>query len=404
MPRPDVPSQQAFSLRRIAPAVYGPTLLFGLGQGAVLPVVALSARELGASVATAAFVVALKGVGQLVGDLPAGALTSRVGERRAMLAACVLTVLGLVGCVAAQTVPVLGVCIFVVGAGAAAWGLARQSYLTEAVPVAKRARALSTLGGTQRIGGFGGPFVGAVAVGLLGTDGGYWLHAVTAVLAAVLLLLLPDVPGTRRSVEATPPMVSLVREHLPVLRTLGVAALLVMAVRHSRQSVLPLRCESIGLDAAQTSLVFGFSGAMDMLLFYPAGSVMDRFGRAAAGIPSMVVLGLAHVLLPLTSTFGWVVAVGLLMGVGNGMGAGLVMTLGADVSPAAGRPTFLGAWRLMADLGNAAGPLAVGAVAAAASLGVASVAVGGLGVLAAFGLWAWTPRARPTPPTLPPAP
>ncbi len=394
---PVPPDPRPFSLRRIAPAVYGPALLFGLGQGAVLPVVALSARELGASVAMAAFVVALKGIGQLVGDLPAGALTARVGERRAMLAACVLTVVGLLGCVMAPGVAVLGVSIFVVGTAAAVWGLARQSYLTEAVPVAKRARALSTLGGTQRIGSFGGPFVGAVAVGFAGTDGGYWLHAVTAVLAAVLLLLLPDVPGTHGPTdgEAVPSMVSVVREHLPVLRTLGVAALLVMAVRHSRQSVLPLWCESIGLDAAQTSLVFGLSGAVDMLLFYPAGSVMDRFGRAAVGIPSMLVLGLAHVLLPLTSTFAWVVAVGLLMGVGNGMGAGLVMTLGADVSPTVGRPTFLGAWRVMADLGNAAGPLSVGAVAAAVSLGVASVAVGGLGVLAVVGLWVWTPRTVP---------
>lgn len=395
-PRPKPPvGGGALSLRRIAPAVYGPTLLFGLGQGAVLPVVALSARELGASVATAALVVAFKGIGQLVGDLPAGALTLRIGERRAMFAACALTVAGLVGCVLAPNPAVLGASIFVVGLAAAVWGLARQSYLTEAVPVAMRARALSTLAGAQRIGSFGGPFAGSVVVGWLGTDGGYWMHAVAAVLAAGLLLLLPDVPaphGTPVGSGQTPTLAAVVRDHLPVLRTLGVAALLVMAVRHSRQTVLPLWCESIGLDAAQTSLVFGLSGAVDMLLFYPAGSVMDRFGRAAVGIPSVLVLGLAHALLPLTSTFGGVVAVGLLMGVGNGMSAGLVMILGADVSPALGRPTFLGAWRVVADLGNAAGPVAVGAVAAAASLGVASVAVGGLGVLAALCLWAWTPR------------
>jgi len=384
----------SFSLRRIAPAVYGPTLLFGIGQGAVLPVVALSARELGGSVAAAALVVALKGLGQLVGDLPAGALTARVGERNAMLGACLLTVLALLGCVLAPSVLALGGAIFAVGLASAVWGLARQSYLIEAVPVPMRARALSTLGGSSRIGTFAGPFLGALTVGTLGTDGGYLVHILATALAAGLLLLLPDVTddGSRSSRLPAPSMANVVRSHLPVLRTLGVAALLVMAVRQSRQSVLPLWCESIGMDAAQTSLVFGLSGAVDMLLFYPAGSVMDRFGRAAVGIPSMLVLGMAHVVLPLTSTMPAVAAVAVLMGVGNGMGAGLVMTLGADASPAVGRPGFLGAWRLVSDVGTASGPLAVGVVAAAASLAVASIAVGGLGVAAAVGLWVWTPH------------
>jgi MFS family permease len=67
--------------RNIVITAYGPTLLVAVGQGAILPLVALSARALGASVATAAFVVALIGLGQLVGDLPAGALAAKIGEK-----------------------------------------------------------------------------------------------------------------------------------------------------------------------------------------------------------------------------------------------------------------------------------------------------------------------------------
>ncbi|WP_345713010.1 MFS transporter, partial [Kineococcus glutinatus] len=134
------------------------------------------------------------------------------------------------------------------------------------------------------------------------------------------------------------------------------------------------------------------AGAGWQELFYPAGSVMDRLGRAAVGVPSMLVLGLAHVLLPLAHSEVAVVAVGLLMGLGNGMGAGLVMTLGADSSPADGRAVFLGAWRLVTDTGAAAGPLLVGAVAAAGSLAAASVGAGVLGALAAGGLAVWVPR------------
>jgi MFS family permease len=64
-------------------------------------------------------------------------------------------------CVVASTLWVFAVGIFMVGMAAAVFGLARQSYLTEAVPFHFRARALSTLGGVMRIGLFIGPFLGA---------------------------------------------------------------------------------------------------------------------------------------------------------------------------------------------------------------------------------------------------
>src|SRR4028119_2256629 len=85
------------ALRPVPLAVYLPSVLYGVGQGAILPVIALSARQLGASLATAGLVVALAGVGQIAGDLPAGQLAARYGERRAMLGATAVSVLAL-GC------------------------------------------------------------------------------------------------------------------------------------------------------------------------------------------------------------------------------------------------------------------------------------------------------------------
>ena len=46
----------------------------------------------------------------------------------------------------------------------------------------------------------------------------------------------------------------------------------------------------------------------------------------------------------------------LVIGFGNGIGSGMIMTLGADYSPAVGRAHFLGVWRLMSDLGSTGGP------------------------------------------------
>jgi MFS family permease len=388
-------------LLKIAPAVYVPALLYGIGQGAIAPVVALSARDLGAAVATAGLVVAAAGLGQVVGDIPAGALTTRIGERRAMLGATGLVSVALVACLVVPNVWGLAIAIFATGLAAAVWGLARQAYLSEAVPIELRARALSTLGGVQRIGSFIGPFLGAFAMKFLGTDGAYWVHLVAAMLACVVLLSLPDIESVRRGRAARPIVVqstrAVITEHLPVLRTLGVGALLVGAVRASRQVVIPLWAEHIGLDPQTTSLIFGVSGAVDMLLFYPAGSVMDRFGRKWVAVPSMFVLGLAHLLLPLTHSAGALTAVALLMGIGNGLGAGVIMTLGADASPPVGRAQFLGAFRLFADTGNGAGPLLIAAVTALAGLAPAVLVMGLTGWAAATAMSRWIPPhpARP---------
>ena len=87
------------------------------------------------------------------------------------------------------------------------------------------------------------------------------------------------------------------RDHRQVLLTLGIAVLMVGAVRGSRQTVLPLWSEHLGLSPATTSIVFGISGAADMLLFYPAGLLMDRRGRLWTAVPSMLVLGVGFALL-----------------------------------------------------------------------------------------------------------
>jgi hypothetical protein len=61
---------QPYNLRRIAVSAYGPLLLFGIGEGAILPIVPLSARDLGASVPVAALIVMLIVIGSLLRDIP----------------------------------------------------------------------------------------------------------------------------------------------------------------------------------------------------------------------------------------------------------------------------------------------------------------------------------------------
>ncbi len=385
----------AFSFKKIAIPAFGPSILFGIGEGAILPVIVLSARDLGASVAVAALMVTLIGVGSLLSNIPASILTDKYGERWAIVGAAGLSMLAMLLCLLAPNLWFYGLGVLMIGAASAVFNLARQKYLTEAVPLEFRARALSTLGGVMRIGVFIGPFIGALAINFFHLAGAYWVGVVAVIIAGLIALSMPDLVHESSGEEelAAPTLRSILMDHRKIFLTIGIGVLLVGAVRASRQAVLPLWAEGLGLSPSTTSLIYGLSGAIDMLVFYPAGKVMDRRGRAWVAVPSMLIMSISLLLMPLTAGAVTLLLVALLIGFGNGIGSGVVMTLGADYSPARRRAQFLGIWRFLADLGSFSGPALLSGITAVASLGIGVAATGVIGLAAAAMLWYWIPRS-----------
>jgi MFS family permease len=393
--------EQPFDLKRIAVPAYGPSLLYGIAEGAILPVIALSARELGASVAVAALTVTLLGIGMLVTNIPASLVTARFGEKWAIVGAALWCMLGLVLALMAPNLAVFAAAIFMVGMAGAVFYLARQTYLTDAVPLRLRARALSTLGGVMRIGVFIGPFLGAAAMAFAGLAGAYWVGIAALLAAAAIGCALPELgePELKAARAAAagsgvvvPTVRSVARSHARIYLTVGLGVLLVGAVRSSRQVVIPLWAESLGLAPTAAAVIYGLAGAVDMLVFYPAGKVMDVKGRAWVAVPSMLVMGIGLLLMPLSGGFAALLLASMLVGFGNGIGSGMVMTLGSDFAPSPGRAQFLGIWRLLTDSGTMAGPALLSGVTVLAGLAAGIASTGGLALLAAAVLWYWLPK------------
>ncbi len=409
-------------LVRFAPMIYGPTLLFALGEGAVIPLIPVIADELGADVAVAALVAAALVVGQLCGNIPAGWAVARFGERTTMAAAGLLALGGIAALALAPNLAVFAASVFLIGFCAAAFGLARHSFMTTRVPLAFRARALSLLGGTFRLGMFVGPFVSAGLLAAFGDEhASIWFFGATLAAAVVLVLVGKDpetavaaeerdareAEDTGEAVTGSIPVVE--REGVfrtmwrfrGVLARLGLAASSLSAVRSARQAVLPLWGVSIGLDAQTIALVVGVSGAIDFALFYASGQVMDRFGRLWAALPAMLLMGAGFLALSVThdtvQAAMWFALFGAVLGVGNGLSSGILLTLGADIAPPADPAPFLGSWRTLTDAGGAAAPLVVSAVTAVASLPVGTAVIGVVALLGAAGFARWVPRFVPRP-------
>lgn len=421
-------------LWRFGPMVYGPTVLFALGEGAVIPLIPVIAAQLGADVATAALVASALVVGQLCGNIPAGWAVARIGERLTMTVAGFVSLIGIVGMALAPSLGIFAIAVFLIGFCAAAFGLARHSFMTTRVPLAFRARALSLLGGTFRLGMFVGPFVAAGLLAILGDEhAAIWFFGGCLVATILLVLFGPDpekqflapeagaarngvetedtgepvtgsipVRRTREPEARSGPGTGVIRtmwRHRQVLSTLGLAAASLSAVRSARQVVLPLWGVSIGLDAQTIALVVGISGAIDFALFYASGQVMDRFGRLWAALPAMILMGAGFVALAFTHDLPqaamWFAMFAAVLGVGNGLSSGILLTLGADVAPEADPAPFLGSWRTLTDAGGAVAPLLVSGIAAAASLAVATGVMGAIGLLGAFAFVRWVPRYVP---------
>jgi MFS family permease len=234
-----------------------------------------------------------------------------------------------------------------------------------------------------------------VVIHRYGIGAAYLLAAVTSLLAAVLLIVLPEPTGPPVDLPlegARGGYLPLLVRYRQVYFTVGLGVLLVAAVRAARQTVLPLWADELQIGAAHISLIFAAAGAVAILVFYPAGRVMDRYGRLAVAMPSMVIVGVSLLGMPFTNGFPSLLALALVMSVGNGIGSGIMMTLGADAAPIDNRVGFLGVWRIFSDVGNAAGPLTASAVTAAWALAPAVAATGLLGLLAAGMLGRYTGR------------
>ncbi len=355
-------------------------------QGSVLLIIPLFALDLGANAGIAALVFSLRGLGNMVSDVPAGYAAARLGDKVTMLVGVGIMATTAFGASFASNPLDLAIAAFALGAGMAVWLLGRLTHIAEAVPANHRGKAIATMAGLQRFGNLIGP----VASGVIATHFGFSIvFIIIAVLASIAFLLVVVFVGENRKAAEThhTPLLKIVplvlREHARVFLTAGLAMFLLTVLRAARQLMIPLWGEYIGLDSAQIGFVMGTAAAIDMCMFPIAGYVMDTLGRKPAAMGCLFFLALGLTLIPFTNSSLTLALAAAVVGFGNGLGSGINMTLGADFSPEGKRAEFLGVWRLIGDAGSFGGPLLMGAIAELFVLSTAfslAALIGGLGI------------------------
>jgi MFS family permease len=384
-------------------SVYVPSVLMAIGEGMLVPVLPIYVAALGAPFWLIGLVLAAESLGMLAGDVPAGTLLRRVDRKVIMLLGVGIVGVAVAGLAAVDGVwPVL-LLRLAAGVGSALWGISRHAFLATAVPARQRGRAIAAFGGAQRIGFLIGPALGGAIAAAGGYDAAFLAYAAIAVVAfaicAVFLERAPVVaaPGVRHA-GSLAAVVGVVRQHGRVLVAAGAGSLMAQAIRAGRKIVIPLfGATALGLSVEQVGWVLSLGAAFDVALFPVAGWVMDRFGRKQAIVPSFLLQAAGMALVPLSGGFVGLALASSLIGFGNGLGSGTMMTVGADLAPEDAVGEFLGVWRLIGDGGAMGGPVLVGALADLLTLPAATIAIALVGVGAALTFAYGVPETRRPP-------
>jgi MFS family permease len=383
---------------------YLPSLAIHLGHGLLSPILPLYAEGFGVSYAWVGAATSAEALGMLLTDLPCGLLLRRLGQKRAMLVGLVLLILTRTAIFWAGSIHQVFAYRLISGFGMALFSVARHDYISEHATVATRGRAMALFGGMMRVGMFVGPLAGGFIASGMGLRVPFLVSALVTFPAILFVIWFvagqKDAPrkpqATAHSGHILPRPAhtgksfwSMLREQSGVLIPAGLGQIFAQMIRSGRNTIIPLYAANVlGLDVGEVGLMLGIAAAVEMVMFLPAGWLMDGLGRKYSIVPSFTIQAVGMALVPLTGGFAGLVACSSIIGAGNGLSSGAMLTLGSDYAPEDARGEFLGVWRLIGDIGGTGGPAAVGIVGDLLALPAAALTLATASLLAAliFGL------------------
>jgi len=370
--------------------VYLPSVIVAISRGILITAIPLYLISIGFTPAQVGIGTSAIFIGTLIFDLPGGVMLRKISERNLMrLSLAIITISTFLMYLYLNNTSVILLALLF-GGGRSLWLLSRRYVISYYLDYSMRGRASSFIGASERIGTFIGPAIVAALIEVASYREVFLFSFLISLTALVSMI-----PFKRFEL----PKISVEEELIPsrkiylskgYLISLSAIEFFVQGIRSSRLILIPLLGKVLlNLPDSIVGIALSISGALDVIGSYPAGIIIDRKGRSVSGLISFGILAIGFILLALSYNYLSFYIAAIIIGLGNGFSAGLLITVGSDIGFSLGRKegaTFLAAWQFTGDIGSASFPALIGGMAEVVPLPLLTVLIGVTSALLALSI------------------
>lgn len=379
--------------RRSRAAIYIAIFLAFIDNFALLPVIGPRAQELGGTPLLVGIAIAAYSLANLAFNLIGGTLADRIGRRRVVVAALVISPAAIGIYALADSLPLFLLARVVHGASGGVLAAALFALLGDAAPFGERGRTLGRAGALIGIAAVVGPATAALVSNVFGVSAVFvGVAGFIAVGLAVVLPLLPETlvvtPGTRPSVGAWRRILREPRVRVALIAIFGLQAAVGSVTGFIKDGLIQRALEEGRTQEEALRYAAGASGGLFTIFGIIAIALMlsristrvDKRGPFGISLIGLAALVGALTLLATSPTFTIDLVAMLLYGIGYGLifpaAAGAIAIASAPEE----RGRANGAFNISFDLGISTGPI-LGGLIATVVIGV-SPFTGGLALVA----------------------
>jgi MFS family permease len=335
-----------------------------LGFGSIVPALALYARSFGVAQSAIGLAIAVYGLARFLVAVPAGRLADHLGRRSTLAIGGLVSSLGNALCALAPTYPAFVGARFVAGAGAALVLTTGLIVLADISTPSNRGRMMSVYQGVFIFAVGIGPFPGGLLATHWGLAAPFLAYAATSLLAsAVAWLAIPETRPARAVGESDAAEVPfraqlrLLTVHQGFLLVSLIAFVNAVARTGALFNIIPILArDRLALDPDRIGFGLALASVVGLALAYPAGVLVDRYGRKIIIVPATILSGVSLLLFLMAPTYAWFLVACAAWSVAMGIS---------------------GTYRMLSDLGYVVGPIALGLAAdlAGANAALAATAI-----------------------------